>query len=198
MYPGATVPADGVVLEGVSSVDLSLLTGESVPVDVGRGSEVAGASVNGHGRLLVFVSTVGGQTRFGAIVRALQAAQATKAPVQRLADRISSVFVPVVLALAAATFLGWIALAGASAGTALVHATAVVLIACPCALGLATPAAIVTGAGRAAELGVLLKGGAVVEAASRIDTVVLDKTGTITQGRMTLADVRPIDRGVGR
>ena len=112
---------------------------------------------------------------------------------QRLADRISSVFVPVVLALAAATFLGWIVLAGASAGAALVHATAVVLIACPCALGLATPAAIVTGAGRAAELGVLLKGGAVVEAASRIDTVVLDKTGTITQGRMTLADVRPID-----
>jgi heavy metal translocating P-type ATPase len=193
VYPGATVPADGVVLEGVSSVDLSLLTGESVPVDVAQGSEVVGASVNGHGRLLVFVSTVGGQTRFGAIVRALQAAQATKAPVQRLADRISSVFVPVVLALAAATFLGWIVLAGASAGTALVHATAVVLIACPCALGLATPAAIVTGAGRAAELGVLLKGGAVVEAASRIDTVVLDKTGTITQGRMTFADVRPID-----
>jgi heavy metal translocating P-type ATPase len=193
VYPGATVPADGVVLEGTSSVDLSLLTGESMPVDVAPGSEVVGASVNGHGRLVVFVSTVGGQTRFGAIVRALQAAQATKAPVQRLADRISSVFVPVVLALATATFLGWIVLAGASAGEALVHATAVVLIACPCALGLATPAAIVTGAGRAAELGVLLKGGAVVEAASRIDTVVLDKTGTITEGRMTLADVRPID-----
>jgi P-type Cu+ transporter len=193
VYPGATVPADGVVLEGTSSVDLSLLTGESVPVDVAPGSEVVGASVNGHGRLEVFVSTVGGQTRFGAIVRALQAAQATKAPVQRLADRISSVFVPVVLALAAATFLGWIIVAGATAGEALVHATAVVLIACPCALGLATPAAIVTGAGRAAELGVLLKGGAVVEAASRVDTVVLDKTGTITQGRMTLAEVRPID-----
>ena len=193
VYPGATVPADGVVVEGVSSVDLSLLTGESVPVDVAPGSEVVGASVNGYGRLEVFVSTVGGQTRFGAIVRALQAAQATKAPVQRLADRISSVFVPVVLALAAATFLGWIVLGAASPGAALVHATAVVLIACPCALGLATPAAIVTGAGRAAELGVLLKGGAAVEAASRIDSVVLDKTGTITQGRMTLADVRPID-----
>ena len=196
VYPGATVPADGVVLEGTSSLDLSLLTGESLPVDVAPGSEVVGASVNGHGRLLVFVSTVGGQTRFGAIVRALQAAQATKAPVQRLADRISSVFVPVVLALAATTFLGWIVLAGASAGEALVHATAVVLIACPCALGLATPAAIVTGAGRAAELGVLLKGGAVVEAASRIDTVVLDKTGTITEGRMTLAEVRPIDGAI--
>jgi heavy metal translocating P-type ATPase len=193
VYPGATVPADGVVVEGVSSVDLSLLSGESVPVDVAPGSEVVGASVNGHGRLVVFVSTVGGQTRFGAIVRALQAAQATKAPVQRLADRISSVFVPVVLALAAATFLGWIVLADASAGAALLHATAVVLIACPCALGLATPAAIVTGAGRAAELGVLFKGGAVVEAASRIDTVVLDKTGTITQAHMTLADVRAID-----
>jgi Cu+-exporting ATPase len=192
VYPGATLPADGVVLDGSSSVDLSLLTGESVPVDVGPGSEVVGASINGQGRLLVFVSTVGGQTRFGAIVRALQAAQATKAPVQRLADRISSVFVPVVLMLAVATFVGWIALTDVSAGTALVHATAVVLIACPCALGLATPAAIVTGAGRAAELGVLLKGGSTVEAASRVDMVVLDKTGTVTQGAMTLADVRSL------
>ncbi len=192
VYPGATLPADGVVLEGTSSVDLSLLSGESVPVDVGPGSEVVGASVNGQGRLLVFVSTVGGQTRFGAIVRALQAAQATKAPVQRLADRISSVFVPVVLGLAVATFVGWVALADVSAGTALVHATAVVLIACPCALGLATPAAIVTGAGRAAELGILLKGGGTVEAASRVDAVVLDKTGTVTEGAMTLADVRSL------
>jgi heavy metal translocating P-type ATPase len=192
VYPGGTVPADGVVLDGTSSVDLSLLTGESLPVDVGPGSQVVGASINGHGRLLMFVSTVGGQTRFGAIVRALQAAQATKAPVQRLADRISSVFVPLVLGLAAATFVGWLVVADVSGGTALVHATAVILIACPCALGLATPAAIVTGAGRGAELGVLLKGGATVEAASRVDTVVLDKTGTITQGAMTLADVRPL------
>ena len=192
VLPGATVPADGVVLEGSSSVDLALVTGESVPVDVRRGSEVVGASVNGHGRLVVFVSTVGGQTRFGSIVRALQAAQATKAPVQRLADRVSSIFVPIVLVLAALTFVGWIVLADVPAGTALVHATAVVLIACPCALGLATPAAIVTGAGRAAELGVLFKGGAVVEAASRLDAVVLDKTGTITTGSMTLADVRPL------
>jgi P-type Cu+ transporter len=193
VYPGATVPADGVVLEGSSSVDLSLVTGESVPVDVGPGTEVVGASVNGRGRLLVFVSTVGGQTRFGAILRALQAAQATKAPVQRLADRVSSVFVPVVLILALMTFVGWVVLGSVSAGTALVHATAVVLIACPCALGLATPAAIVTGAGRAAELGVLLKGGGTIEAASRVDTVVLDKTGTITQGAMTLAEVRTLD-----
>jgi heavy metal translocating P-type ATPase len=192
VLPGATVPADGIVLEGSSSVDLSLVTGESVPVDVVPGSEVVGASVNGQGRLVVFVSTVGGQTRFGSIVRALQAAQATKAPVQRLADRVSSVFVPIVLVLAALTFVGWILLAGVPAGTALVHATAVVLIACPCALGLATPAAIVTGAGRAAELGVLFKGGAVVEAVSRLDAVVLDKTGTITTGAMTLADVRPL------
>jgi P-type Cu+ transporter len=192
VYPGATLPADGVVLDGTSSVDLSLLTGESVPVEVRPGSEVVGASVNGAGRLVVFVSTVGGQTRFGAIVRALQAAQATKAPVQRLADRISSVFVPIVLGLAVLTYVGWIVLGGASAASALVHATAVVLIACPCALGLATPAAIVTGAGRAAELGVLLKGGAAVEAASRVDTVVLDKTGTITQGAMSLSEVRPL------
>ncbi len=192
VYPGATVPADGVVLDGASSVDLSLLTGEAAPVDVAPGSEVVGASVNGQGRLLVFVSTVGGQTRFGAIVRALQAAQATKAPVQRLADRISAIFVPIVLGLAVATFVGWIVFASASPGGALVHATAVVLIACPCALGLATPAAIVTGTGRAAELGVLLKGGATVEAASRVDSVVLDKTGTITHGAMTLADVRSL------
>jgi heavy metal translocating P-type ATPase len=193
VYPGATIPADGVVLDGSSSVDLSLLTGESIPLDVGPGSEVVGASVNGYGRLLVFVSTVGGQTRFGAIVRALQAAQATKAPVQRLADRVSSVFVPVVLALAAATFVGWIVIGGATAAAALVHATAVVLIACPCALGLATPAAIVTGAGRAAELGVLLKSGAVVEAASRVDAVIVDKTGTVTEGAMALAGVRSLD-----
>jgi Cu+-exporting ATPase len=188
VLPGEKVPADGVVKEGESWVDLSLLTGESVPVDVGPGSEVIGASINGHGRLVVFVTKVGANTKLSEIVRLLQAAQGSKAPVQRLADRISAVFVPAVLVLAAATFLGWWAVAG-TPGQALLHATAVMLIACPCALGLATPAAIMVGTGRAAELGVLFKGGEVFEAARSVDTVLLDKTGTVTEGAMRLADV---------
>jgi Cu+-exporting ATPase len=187
--PGEKVPADGVVREGISWVDLSLLTGESVPLDVGPGDEVVGASVNGTGRLVVFVTKVGANSKLSEIVRLLQAAQGSKAPVQRLADRVSSVFVPVVLALAAATFVGWVTLGGATPGQALLHATAVLLIACPCALGLATPAAIMAGTGRAAELGVLVKGGAVFEAAQTADTVLFDKTGTITEGEMVLTDV---------
>ena len=186
---GEKIPADGVVKEGESWVDLSLLTGESVPVDVGPGSEVVGASINGHGRLVVFITKVGAHTKLSEIVRLLQAAQGSKAPVQRLADRISAVFVPIVLGLAAATFLGWMLVAGAAPGDALLHATAVLLIACPCALGLATPAAIMAGTGRAAELGVLCKGGEVFEAARAVDTVLLDKTGTVTEGSMRLEGV---------
>ena len=186
VLPGEKVPADGVVKEGESWVDLSLLTGESVPVDVGPESEVVGASINGRGRLVVFVTKVGANTKLSEIVRLLQAAQGSKAPVQRLADRISAVFVPIVLGLAAATFLGWMLIASASPGDALLHATAVLLIACPCALGLATPAAIMAGTGRAAELGVLFKGGEVFEAARTVDTVLLDKTGTVTEGAMRL------------
>ncbi|MFI5055508.1 MAG: heavy metal translocating P-type ATPase [Actinomycetota bacterium] len=189
VLPGEKIPADGVVKEGESWVDLSLLTGESVPVDVGPGSDVVGASINGHGRLVVFITKVGANTKLSEIVRLLQAAQGSKAPVQRLADRISAVFVPIVLGLAAATFLGWMVLAGASPGEALLHATAVLLIACPCALGLATPAAIMAGTGRAAELGVLCKGGEVFEAARSVDTVLLDKTGTVTEGSMRLEGV---------
>jgi heavy metal translocating P-type ATPase len=195
--PGEKIPADGVVRAGTSWVDLSLLTGESVPVDVAPGDDVIGASINGTGRLVVFVTKVGGNTKLAEIVRLLQAAQGSKAPVQRLADRISSVFVPAVLVLAAATFVGWIVVGGgASAGTALLHATAVLLIAGPCALGLATPAAIMAGTGRAAELGVLWKGGAALEAAHDADVVLFDKTGTITEGSMTLADVAGAN-GVG-
>jgi heavy metal translocating P-type ATPase len=190
---GEKVPADGVVKEGESWVDLSLLTGESVPVDVGPGSEVVGASINGHGRLVVFITKVGAHTKLAEIVRLLQAAQGSKAPVQRLADRISAVFVPIVLGLAAATFLGWMVIAGATPGEALLHATAVLLIACPCALGLATPAAIMAGTGRAAELGVLCKGGEVFEAARSIDTVLLDKTGTVTEGSMRLEGVLAVN-----
>jgi heavy metal translocating P-type ATPase len=188
--PGEKIPADGVVQEGTSWVDLSLLTGESVPVDVGPGSEVVGASINGHGRLVVFVSKVGANTRLAEIVRLVQAAQGTKAPIQRLADRISSVFVPIVLAIAGLTFFGWLALTDVSTGQALLHAAAVVLIACPCALGLATPAAIMAGSGRAAELGVLFRDAAVFETARKADAIVLDKTGTVTLGRMELSDVR--------
>jgi heavy metal translocating P-type ATPase len=189
--PGEKVPADGVVKEGSSWVDLSLLTGESVPVDVGPGDEVVGASVNGTGRLVVFVTKVGANTKLSEIVRLLQAAQGSKAPIQRLADRVASVFVPLVLALAALTFAGWTILTDVGSGEALLHAVAVLLIACPCALGLATPAAIMAGTGRAAELGVLFRDGEVFESAHRVDTVLLDKTGTVTAGAMTVAEVAP-------
>ena len=149
--PGEKVPSDGVVKAGTSWVDLSLLTGESLPVDVGPGADVVGASVNGHGRIVVFVTRTGGNSKLGEIVRLLQAAQASKAPIQRLADRISSVFVPVVISIAIVTFLGWTFVADAPSGTAVLHAAAVLLIACPCALGLATPVAIIAGTGRAAR-----------------------------------------------
>ncbi len=191
--PGEKIPADGIVKDGTSWIDLSLLTGESVPVDVGPGDEVVGASINGHGRLLVFVTTVGANTKLAGIVRLLESAQGSKAPVQRLADRISGVFVPAVLAIAVATFAGWFVHDPNAPGAAMLHAVAVLLIACPCALGLATPAAIMAGTGRAAELGVLFKGGEVFEKAHGADTILLDKTGTVTLGSMTLDDVRGVD-----
>lgn len=193
VLPGEKIPADGVVKSGTSWVDLSLLTGESVPVDVGPGDEVVGASINGHGRLVVFVSKVGRNTALSQIVRLLEQAQGSKAPVQRLADKVSSVFVPAVLGIAAATLIGWVAIGSLPLGTALLHAISVLLIACPCALGLATPAAIMAGSGKAAELGILFKGGEVFEIAHRVDTVLLDKTGTLTQGTMTVAEVLGVD-----
>jgi P-type Cu+ transporter len=191
VLPGDKIPTDGVVKEGVSWVDLSLLTGESVPQDVGPGDEVVGASVNGHGRLVVFVTKVGANTKLAEMVRLLERAQGSKAPVQRLADRISGVFVPIVLVLATATFVGWTFVA--DPGVALMRAVAVLLIACPCALGLATPAAIMAGVGRAAELGVLFKGGEVFEAAHRADRLLLDKTGTLTQGQMAFASAQGVN-----
>jgi heavy metal translocating P-type ATPase len=187
--PGEKVPVDGVVREGASSIDLSMLTGESVPVDVGPGDEVVGASINSHGRLVVEATRVGEETKLAEIVRLLQAAQGSSAPVQRLADRVSAVFVPAVLLLAAATFIGSALLFDVGLGGALLRAVAVVLIACPCALGLATPAAIMAGSGRAAELGILFKGGEVYEIARSADTVLFDKTGTVTEGTMRLAEV---------
>ncbi len=191
--PGEKIPADGVVKEGTSWVDLSMLTGESVPVDVHPGSEVVGASINGHGRLIVFVTKVGANTKLAEIVRLLEAAQGSKAPVQRLVDRVSSVFVPTVIVVAFATFAGWYLVGDATPGQALLNAVAVILIACPCALGLATPAAIMAGTGRAAELGILFKGGEVFESARHVDTVLLDKTGTVTEGAMRLAEVVPAE-----
>jgi heavy metal translocating P-type ATPase len=193
--PGEKVPVDGVIREGTSSVDLSMLTGEAVPADVGPGDEVVGASINRHGRLVVEATRVGEETKLAEIVRLLQSAQGSSAPVQRLADRVSAVFVPAVLLLAAATFAGWALLSDMGLGSALLRAVAVVLIACPCALGLATPAAIMAGSGRAAELGILFKGGEVFEVARSADTVLLDKTGTLTEGAMRLAEVVP---GEGR
>jgi Cu+-exporting ATPase len=187
--PGEKIPVDGVVREGASSIDLSMLTGESVPVDVGPGDEVVGASINRHGRLVVVASRVGEDTKLAEIVRLLQAAQGSTAPVQRLADRVSAMFVPTVLLVAASTFAGWALLSDVGLGGALLRAVAVVLIACPCALGLATPAAIMAGSGRAAELGILFKGGEVYEVARSADTVLFDKTGTVTEGTMRLAEV---------
>ncbi|MGD9736997.1 MAG: heavy metal translocating P-type ATPase [Solirubrobacterales bacterium] len=186
--PGEKVATDGVVAEGTSAVDMSMLTGESVPVEVGPGSEVAGATVNAGGRLVVRATRVGADTALAQIARLVSEAQSGKAPVQRLADRISGVFVPVVIALALATLGFWLA-NGESASFAFSAAVAVLIIACPCALGLATPTALMVGSGRGAQLGLLIKGPEVLESTRRADTVVLDKTGTVTSGEMSLTGV---------
>ena len=183
--PGEKVAADGVVVEGRSAVDASLLTGESVPTEVEAGQAVTGATVNTSGALLVRATAVGEGTTLARIGRMVTAAQAGKAPVQRLADRISGVFVPIVLALSAATLAGWL-LTGHSPQAAFTAAVAVLVIACPCALGLATPTALLVGSGRAAQLGVVIKGPEVLESTRALDTMVMDKTGTVTQGRMSL------------
>ncbi|QXJ22932.1 copper-translocating P-type ATPase [Actinomadura graeca] len=186
--PGEKIATDGTVEEGSSAVDASLLTGESVPVEVGPGDTVTGATVNAGGRLLVRATRVGSDTRLAQMARLVEDAQAGKAQVQRLADRISGVFVPVVIALAAATLGFWIGTGGGAAG-AFTAAVAVLIIACPCALGLATPTALMVGTGRGAQLGILIKGPEVLESTRAVDTVVLDKTGTVTTGRMALVDV---------
>ena len=183
--PGEKVAADGVVVEGRSAVDASLLTGESVPTEVEAGQAVTGATVNTSGALLVRATAVGEGTTLARIGRMVTAAQAGKAPVQRLADKISGVFVPVVLVLSAATLAGWL-LTGHSPQAAFTAAVAVLVIACPCALGLATPTALLVGSGRAAQLGVVIKGPEVLESTRALDTMVMDKTGTVTQGRMSL------------
>src|SRR4051794_28519518 len=186
--PGEKVATDGVVEEGSSAVDMSMLTGEPVPVEVGPGTEVAGATVNAGGRLVVRASRVGADTAVAQIARLVTEAQAGKAPVQRLADRVSGVFVPVVIGLSAATLIAWLALGG-SATEAFTAAVAVLIIACPAALGLATPPALMVGPGRGAQLGLLIKGPEVLESTHAVDTIVLDKTGTVTPGRMSLMAV---------
>jgi len=194
--PGEKIATDGVVVEGHSAIDASLLTGESLPVDVSAGDEVTGATVNTSGTLVVRATRVGAGTTLSRIAQVVTAAQAAKAPVQRLADRVSSVFVPTVLALAALTFLGWLA-TGHNAQAAITAAVAVLVIACPCALGLATPTALLVGTGRAAQLGVVIRGPEVLESTRRIDTVVLDKTGTVTTGVMHLAQAVFFDAAAG-
>ncbi|HET7531383.1 MAG TPA: heavy metal translocating P-type ATPase [Mycobacteriales bacterium] len=186
--PGEKVATDGVVEDGTSAVDASLLTGEPVPVEVGPGDNVTGATVNAGGRLVVRATRVGADTALGQIAHLVTQAQSGKAPVQRLADRVSAVFVPVVVVLAAGTLVTWL-LSGAGATKAFTAAVAVLIIACPCALGLATPTALLVGTGRGAQLGILIKGPEVLESTRRVDTVVLDKTGTVTTGRMALVDV---------
>ncbi|HZR95139.1 MAG TPA: heavy metal translocating P-type ATPase [Gaiellaceae bacterium] len=187
--PGEKVATDGVVELGASAVDLSLVTGESVPVEVAPGDEVVGASVNAGGRLVVRATRVGADTALAQIARLVEQAQTGKADVQRLADRVAGVFVPAVVVLALATLGFWLA-HGDGAAYAFTAAVAVLIIACPCALGLATPTALLVGTGRGAQLGLLIKGPEILESTRRIDTVVLDKTGTVTTGKMTLVDVR--------
>ncbi|HEV7759848.1 MAG TPA: heavy metal translocating P-type ATPase, partial [Acidimicrobiales bacterium] len=186
--PGEKIATDGVVEDGASAVDASLLTGESIPVEVGPGDDVTGATVNAGGRLVVRAGRVGADTALAQIARLVQDAQSGKAPVQRLADRVSAVFVPVVIALAAAT-LGFWWTASDDLATAFTAAVAVLIVACPCALGLATPTALMVGTGRGAQLGILIKGPEILESTRRVDTIVLDKTGTVTTGQMALVDV---------
>ncbi|MCR3752635.1 heavy metal translocating P-type ATPase [Lentzea californiensis] len=186
--PGEKIATDGVVEEGTSAVDASMLTGESVPVEVRPGDAVAGATVNAGGRLVVRATRIGSDTQLAQMARLVEEAQNGKAEVQRLADRISAVFVPIVIALAVGTLGFWLGMGG-GVGAAFTAAVAVLIIACPCALGLATPTALLVGTGRGAQLGILIKGPEVLESTRRVDTVVLDKTGTVTTGRMSLVSV---------
>jgi len=194
--PGEKVATDGVVEDGRSAIDNSLLTGESIPVEVGPGTDVAGATINAGGRLIVRATRVGADTALGQIARLVTEAQSGKAPVQRLADRISGVFVPVVILIAIGTLGFWLA-ADEGAGFAFTAAVAVLIIACPCALGLATPTALLVGTGRGAQLGLLIKGPEVLESTRRVDTILLDKTGTVTTGQMSLTALHLAD-GVER
>lgn len=186
--PGEKIPSDGLVVEGASAVDESMLTGESMPVEVGPGSRVVGATINDGGRLVVQITRTGSDTELARLGRLVEEAQSGKAPVQRLADRVSAVFVPIVIVLAGVAFAGW-ALTGAPIEIAFTAAITTLIIACPCALGLATPTALLVGTGRGSQLGILIRGPEVLEQTRRIDTIVLDKTGTVTSGVMAVSGV---------
>jgi Cu+-exporting ATPase len=190
--PGEKVPVDGAIVDGHSTIDESMLTGESVPVESGPGDEVIGATINRAGSFRFRATRVGRDTALAQIVRLVEEAQGSKAPIQRLADRVSARFVPAVIAIALIAFAAWL-LAGASFTSAMLALVAVLIIACPCALGLATPAAIMVGTGRGAEMGVLVRSGAALETAQRLDTIVLDKTGTLTRGEPLVTDVVSAD-----
>lgn len=190
--PGEKIATDGVVVDGASAVDTSLLTGESIPVDVGIDDVVTGATINTSGRLVVRATRIGSETTLAQMGRLVSQAQSGKAPIARLADRISAVFVPIVLAIAVLTFVAWMVLTG-DLQSAFTAAVAVLVIACPCALGLATPTALLTGSGRGAQLGILIRGPQVLEDTRTVDTIVLDKTGTVTTGKLAVTDVVVLD-----
>ena len=188
--PGEKIATDGRIVDGASAVDQSLVTGESVPVEVAPGDSVIGATINAHGRLVVEAVRVGADTQLAVMARLVEDAQSGKAPVQRLADRVAAVFVPIVIGLAVLTLTVWLVRTG-EAERSFSAAVAVLIIACPCALGLATPTALLVGTGRGAQLGILIKGPEILESTRRVDTIVLDKTGTVTTGKMALVAVRP-------
>lgn len=191
--PGERVPVDGVVIEGRSAVDEAMITGESLPVNKSAGSPIIGATINKQGRLIVEATAVGSQTALANIIRMVEQAQGSKAPIQRMADRVSGVFVPVVIALAAATFLGWLVIGQVGFVEAMIHTVAVLVIACPCALGLATPTAIMVGTGKGAEMGILFKSSEALENAQRLNIIALDKTGTITNGEPAVTEIIPLN-----
>ncbi len=191
--PGERIPVDGVVVDGRSAVDESMLTGESLPVNKNVGDNVIGATVNRNGRLVIEATAVGAQTALAQIIRMVQQAQGSKAPIQRVADQVSGVFVPIVIVLAIITFVGWLTIGTAPLPTAVLNAIVVLVIACPCALGLATPTAIMVGTGRGAQMGILFKNSEALETAHKVNVVLLDKTGTITRGEPAVTDVVPAD-----
>lgn len=186
--PGEKVATDGVVIDGHSAIDMAMITGEPIPIEVGPGDDVVGATINSNGHLVVEATRIGNDTALAQIVKLVEEAQGSRAPIQRLADRVAGVFVPIVFAIAVATIIGW-SVTGHSVQDTFSAAVAVLIIACPCALGLATPTAIMVGTGRGAQLGIIIKGGEVLEQTRRVDVAVLDKTGTLTEGRMELVDV---------